>query len=144
MVQLTFAAGALVLGAFLLVTVAVVRWGRDWRPARTDGGQPQSRQLWQALDSPAGWSVLFLGLVGVALAAAVLFVMGPDAMPMPGSPGLWAGGVLGTVTVLYLVWGVYSASRYRGLHKPASLAVAAWIVAMLGLGAVVARLLGFI
>lgn len=143
MVQLTFAAGALLLGALLLVTVAVVRWGRDWRPARADGGQPQSSGLWQAVDSPAGWSVLFLVLVGIALAGAVLFVAGPS-LPVPGSPGLWLGGLLGTVTALYFVWGVYSASRYRGLHRPASLAVAAWMVGVLVLGVIVTKLLGVI
>jgi hypothetical protein len=144
MVQLTFAAGALVLGALLLVTVAVVRLGRDWRPARADGGQPRMSGLWRAVDSPAGWSVLFLVLVGIALAGAVLFVSGPDAMPVPGSAGIWLGGLLGTVTVLYFIWGVYSASRYRGLHRPASLAVAAWMVGVLVLAVIVAKLLGVV
>jgi hypothetical protein len=63
---------------------------------------------------------------------------------IPGGALALIGGLFGLAIVFFILWGVYSASRYRGLHKPAALAVTSWAVGMLVLGVIAAMLLGVV
>jgi hypothetical protein len=95
------------------------------------------------MGSETVWIAAFLGLVGVALAGTVYYVS-DWTLPVPGSAGLWLAGLLGTAVLAYFFWGVYHSSRYKGLHRPAALAVTAWMVGLAVVVLIALQLTGFV
>jgi len=138
MVEITFALGAVFLGALLLGTVAMTRMSREWRESVTD---IETESLLSRLNGPTGWSVLFFVFIALAVAVSVLGVSGAT---IPGGALVVVGGLFGFAIVVFILWGVYSAMRHRGLHKPAALAATSWAVGMLVLGIISAKLLGIV
>lgn len=133
------------MGAALLVTAVVVSSFRD---DRGDARRPVAdRRMVDAarklIASPTTWAVGFVLLVAVIVGALLVALSGA-----PGSASLTAGAGLGMlaplagVVVAYFLWGVYHASRSRGLHRPAAVAAVAWMVGLFFVGTVVVRLLG--
>jgi len=143
MVQVSLVASTVLMGVILLaVAVALATYGPRRKHAVTTGGASASGTARRVAESPAAWIGVFLLLTAVATAGAILFVVEP-AVSVPGGPMALLGVII--VAVLgYLVWGTYQSSRYRGLHRPAALAVAAWAVGTLVLIAVALRLMEII
>lgn len=143
MAQVTLLASSVLLGLFVVAIVVLsARW--QSRGYAYDGGTAtDATSLERAASNETVWIVAFLALVGVALAGAVFFVS-DWALPIPGSAGLWLAGLLGTAVFAYFFWGVYHSSRYKGLHRPAALAVTAWMVGLSVVVLVALRLTGFV
>jgi len=140
MVEFNFLTSTAVMGVILVVTVLVIA-GRSRLRTAPEGGQPPNRRLRTLANSPAGWSVGFLLLVGIALGGTVLYITNTVV------PTIVSALLIGllTLSVLgYLLWGVYDAARHRGLHAPAGIAAAAWMAGMLFVLGVVLRLLEFV
>lgn len=143
MAQGTLLASSVVLGLFV---VALVVLSSRWRSRGYvyDGGTAtEETPLERAMSSETVWIAAFLGLVGIALAGAVYYVS-DWTLPVPGGAGLWLTGLLGTIVFAYFFWGVYHSSRYKGLHRPAALAVTAWMVGLAVVALVALQLTGFV
>lgn len=143
MAQGILLASSVVLGLFV---VALVVLSSRWRSRgyAYDGGASAGRPpLERAMSSETVWIAAFLGLVGVALAGAVYYVS-DWTLPVPGGAGLWLAGILGTTVLAYFLWGVYHSSRYKGLHRPAALAVTAWMVGLTVVVLIALQLTGFV
>jgi len=143
MAQVTLLASSVVLG---LLVVAVVVLTSRWRSrgyAYDGGPETEGSLLERAASNETVWIVAFLALVGIALGGAVFYVSG-TSVPVPGGAGLLLAGLLGTIVLAYFFWGVYHSSRYKGLHRPAALAVTAWMIGMAVVGLVVLRLVGVV
>jgi hypothetical protein len=141
MAQVTLLASSVVLGMLVVgIVLLTARWRtRGYVP---DGGaEAEGTLLERAASNETVWIVAFLALVGVALGGAVFYVSGAS-VPIPGGAGLLLAALLGTIVFAYFFWGVYHSSRYKGLHRPAALAVTAWMVGMAVVGLVVLRLVG--
>ncbi|MFD1588038.1 hypothetical protein ACFR9U_13710 [Halorientalis brevis] len=140
--QLSFAASGLVMGG-LLVAIGVTatrRRGTD-RPVRTDGGQPATGRMQRVAGDPLVWSLAFLLLVAAGVGGTLLVVTGMALPIVPSGFGTLLVGLLAGAVLVYLCWGFYHAARYRGLHRPAALAVAAWVAGLLFVLGIVFRLL---
>ena len=143
MAQDTLLASSVVLGLFVVaIVVAVARW-RSRGYAYDGGTATEETPLERAMSSETVWIAGFLGLVAVALAGAVYYVS-DWTFPVPGGAGLWLAGLLGTIVLSYLFWGVYHSSRYKGLHRPAALAVTAWMVGLAVVVLITLQLTGFV
>lgn len=141
MVQFSLLASTLLMGVVLVVAVVAVRTAGTRRThAVTDSGE-LATTVEGIARSPTTWTVAFLALSAIGVGGALLFVTGASPVPSIPGLGLWLVGVLVGVVLSYLVWGVYHAVRYRGLHRPAALAAAAWTVGMLVVALVSLRLL---
>ncbi|WP_247005756.1 hypothetical protein [Halorientalis litorea] len=140
MVQSTLLASTLLMGLLLAATVVAVRSFGPRRTHAVPATNEGAATLRRVAGSPVAWTVTFLALSAVGVAGVLLFVTGGSLLPSVPGLGLWLVGVLAGVVLLYLVWGVYHAVRYRGLHRPAALAAAAWMVGMLVVAVVSLRL----
>jgi len=143
MAQVTLLASSVLLGLFVVALVVLSGRWRSRGYAYDGGTETGGRSLAGAASSETAWIVAFLALVGVALSGAVFYVS-DWSFPIPGSAGLWLAGLLGTIVLAYLFWGVYHSSRYKGLHRPAALAVTAWMVGLAVVALVTLRLTGFV
>lgn len=140
---------SLTIGMFLfglVLTVAVVTLSRNKLRTYTPEGAKESRGLYSKLaSSPRAWILGFFALVGITAGGAVAYLTDTVSISsVPGGPAVLVGGVFGIVMVVYMLWGVYSSSRYRGLHKPAALAVVGWLAGSLVLGVISLKLLGIV
>lgn len=145
MAQVTQLAGSVVLGILVVaIVILTARWRtRGYAPDSGTERETEGSLLGRAASNETVWIVAFLALVGVALGGAVLYVSGAS-VPIPGGAGLVLAALLGTIVLAYLFWGVYHSSRYKGLHRPAALAVTAWTVGMAVVALVVLRLVGVV
>lgn len=139
MVEATYLASVLVTGALLIaVWTLVVRFEawRSYEPASDERHGDGSN----ANESVTAWVVGFLLLVAVVGGGAVLVVSDASLLAAVGS---WAGvaGLFGLVLGGYLLWGVYSSARYRGLHSAQAALLGLWLFGLLFVSAVVAKLL---
>jgi hypothetical protein len=139
---------SLTIGMFLfglVLTVAAVTLSRRTQRSYTPDGQGSKGLYEQLASSPRAWILGFFALVGITAGGAVAYLTDAAMLSsLPGGPVVWLGGVFGLIMVVYMFWGVYSSSRYRGLHKPAALAVVGWLAGSLVLGVISLKLLGFV
>lgn len=146
MVQLSYLAGTVIMGALVVaigLSVSSRSQQRD-RAERSEGGESALAWLRQAADNPAVWSLGFFLLVAVSVGGTLLFATGMTIPGVPSSLGVLLVGVFVGAVLAYLCWGVYYSARHRGLHTPAALAAALWMVGLLFVSGIVLRLLEII
>ena len=139
MAQFTSLASALAMGVGL-AAIAVVWSRRRERPA-PDGGEPVTGRLHRVAGDPVVWSLAFLLLVAAGVGGTLLIVTGVSLPGTPPGMGATLLGLLAGAVLAYLCWGFYHTSRHRGLHRPAAIAVAAWVAGTMFVLGVVLRLL---
>lgn len=138
----SYITSALVMGGLLVVIgVAMATRRRHDRSVRTDGGQPAVGRMQRAAGDPLVWSLAFVLLAAAGVGGTLLIVTGVTLPVVPPGFGSLLVGISAAAVLVYLCWGCYHASRYRGLHKPAALAVAAWVAGSLFVLAIVLRLM---
>jgi hypothetical protein len=160
MVALTYAASAIATGILLVVVaLGLTNWA-DWRRGPPDGdgrdgdGEGDSGRL----------------LAIVAVGAVLLFVVAVAILATGGGAGAGAGAgdaggaadgagsedgglgmqglalaafgaLFGTLLVGFLVWGVYSSARYRGLASAQAAGAGAWVLGMVLVAGITVALL---
>lgn len=131
------------MGVFLLGTVALLTRSRRWRHySPTNDGPDAGAALERLAEHPATWMVGFLALaLGLGL-GAVVFVGG---FPVPEAIQSAAGTVMLVVVLAvfagYTFLGVYHAIRYRGLYRSQAAAAGIWIVGVLAVAGIAVMLL---
>lgn len=140
----SYLASTVVTGAALLLVVFAA--GRanargSYRPVSADAAAARRAESRDGV-SRREWGT---GSVGALLFAVVavpvggLFVTGATG-GLQSDGWMAAGGLLGIVIVGYLAWGVHHAVRCRGRPNAAAVAVSAWVLGLLFVAAVAARL----
>lgn len=143
MAQLGYLASTLLMGLFLVAVVAFLRLAerREYSPSLTGPESSGSEALREAFRSPVAWIVVFLAITFATGLAAVAYVGGL----VPAEVGTAAGPVLAAVVAVlvggYLLWGVYSTARARGLQNAAAVMVSAWALGLLLVTAIAVHLL---
>lgn len=144
MAELSYLVSALVMGLFLVAVVAFVRRSeRDAvRPERETRSTPESL-LDRTRESTSAWIAGFLVLVLVAGGLSVAYVGGLSPVPtsLARTAGLVLAAVLGAALAAYLGWGGYHVARSRGFGDAQAAAVGAWMLGLLFVVAIAARLL---
>lgn len=131
-------ASAVVMGLFLIAVAVLVR-SRGWyayTPSVTAGGET-GVTVGRTVDDPVWWTAGFLLLVAVFGGGAVALVSGALS---PATATLLLGGAGGAVLVLFFLAGVYHAVRSRGGARARAVMVAAWVVGLVLVAAVSAKL----
>jgi len=138
MAAVDFLVSTVVMGLFLLATIAFVRSG-DWRAYSPP---EQERSLGSTVAgiarSPVAWIVGFLVAAFAAGGAAVLFVGGglvaggPELTPtLQQLAGLVIGGVFALAIFLFFLLGSYASARGRGLKSAQAAGVTAALFGLL-------------
>lgn len=103
-----------------------------------EGESPVDRLVEVAVESPLGWSIVFLALVLVSVSSIILYFS--DVVTVLGS-GLTVITVLFGVTLLiYLLYGVYRVARSHGHSSALSITESLVFLGLLGIIGVVGHL----
>ncbi|MFC7098636.1 hypothetical protein [Halobaculum marinum] len=131
-----------VTGVVLLVVIAYGARAFPWHrlatraAASAGGGTAAAASLPGETAAPSRTPVALGAVVVVALSGGIGAALAPGTPVLGGFVGLF-GGLL----ALYVTWGTYHVCRSRGMNYAQAVGVGVWILAMVFLVAVVAKLL---
>jgi hypothetical protein len=154
MVAVTYAASAIVTGVLLVVVVLGLTSWADWRRGPPDAGGDGDGRSSERLLAVVAIAAVLIVIVGVALAVAgggtgAGAGAGADGGGGDGDGGSGVQGLalvafgafFGLLLVGFLVWGVYSSARYRGLASAQAAGAGAWVLGMVLVVGITAALL---
>ncbi len=140
MVTAEFIATAVLTGALLVsVGVALARF-HDWRaysPSLDGGGLAGTGPGREAEELPVGWLVGFFILLAVLGGGGLVVISGgiPDIPVLVVIMAAFGLSLLG-----FLIWGVYSSARFRGLHSAQATGASLLLVGLLVLAIIASKL----
>lgn len=155
MVEITYLTSTFLMGLFLLaIFVAIVRLrGVGWAspassgraaelPERTENVPARSTATdTVSSETPMGWVIGFLLLVLVAGGGAVMFIGGTQ-LPTVGTQmaGVGLAVIIGGLVCGYFVSGLYLSLRSHGRHSAEAVGVTLWLLGLLGVLVIAAKL----
>lgn len=136
----TILISTVLMGALLLVLVVGLRSAGHWQspvPSAIGGGELIDRTT----HTPVSWMLGFLLLIIIFAGGAVAAISDGELVPITGdTTGLFGVG-LGVLLALYLGVGTYAAMLARGRSRSQSVVITAFVLGMLFVLGVAARLI---
>lgn len=156
MVDLTYLMSTFLMGLFLLVILVVIARLRGVGRASTASGQRAASDLPDSTgnvparstatdtvssETPMEWVIGFLLLVLAAGGGAVMFIGGAQ-LPSIGTQmaGVGLAVIIGGLVCGYFVSGIYLSLRSHGRHSAEAVGVTLWLLGLLGVLVIAAKL----